>query len=197
MSLFKKANELFNEKIWYPLFSRIYWNFSVVDTFHSDVAIIRKKKSSSDVYTEVIPKGEAKLMRCRFPNGEFISYLAKKYKLKSILSLEDDYDKDIDTICAKFNINHIKSLDHVSAKTIFQDKKDLDLYLKIINDISNYPMVIRCRAGADRTGVACALYRIEKQNWNNLRAFLEMLTFFHAFFKFPWCRKFIMNYEKE
>jgi len=196
MSTFKKVNRWLNLKIIYPLFSRIYWNFSVVAKFNAPAALMRQGKDSSEAHTDLFMGNDAKLLRSRFPNGEFIEYLARKYRLKSILSLEDDYDKDMDIICAKYKINHIKSLNHISAKTIFQDEKDLKKYLKLIHNANNFPMLIRCRAGADRTGVACALYRIEKQRWKNFLAWLEMLTFFHVPFKFKWASKFVLNYKK-
>jgi len=196
MSLFKTANNWINHKIVYPYLARIYWNFGIVDKYKSDMQLSYPYKDGSKVKKVLVKKGMPKLMRCRLPNGEFIKFLAEKYKLRTILSLEDDYDKDMDVWCKKYGIIHDTSLDHVSAKTIFQDTKDLKSYLKIMNTENIYPMLIRCRAGADRTGTACAIYRIEKQGWSNLGAWLEMLTFIHFPPKFPWITKFIFNYKK-
>jgi len=196
MKWFKITNNWLNHKIIYPLFSRIYWNFGIVDRYKENKTIVWHSNDNTIMNEYKFKKGDLKLMRSRLPNGEFVKYLAKTYQLRTILSLEDDYDQDMDVWCKEYGIEHITSLDHVSAKVIFQDTNDLNTYLDIISKEINFPMLIRCRAGADRTGVACALYRIEKQGWSNLMAWLEMLTFFHFPLKFKWASKFVLNYKK-
>jgi protein tyrosine/serine phosphatase len=196
MSSFKDFNIWFNQKIWYPYFSRLYWNFGIVDRYKEDTILTFPIGDGSKTKTITYKKGMPRLMRSRLPNGEFIRFLAEKYQLRVILSLEDDYDTDMNVWCTKYNIIHNTELDYVSATSVFKDKKDLYKYISIINNRMNFPMLIRCRAGADRTGAACAIYRIEKQGWSNWKAWLEMLTYFHLPFIFPWPTKFILSYKK-
>lgn len=46
-------------------------------------------------------------------------------------------------------------------------------YLRILDDESNYPVLIHCTHGVGRAGVFSALYRMEYEGWTNERARLE------------------------
>ena len=172
--MWKDFNDWLNLKVIYPLFSRIYWNFGIIDKDRD---------------------GKPELLRSRLPNGLFIKYLAEKYKLKSILSLEDDYDEDMDKWCEHYGIHHITVLNHCSAKNIFQNKEDLKLYLSLVHNTELHPMLIRCRGGADRTGAAVAIWRMEEHGWRNWLAWIEMLTYFHFFWKYKDTTKLVLEYK--
>lgn len=195
--LFKAINRTINMRIIYPFLSRIRWNFGVVDRYKTDKSIVWHSKDNKCMNEYNFKKGDFKLMRSRLPNGEFIEYLAKNHQLRTILSLEDEYDIDMDKWCDEYNIEHITKLKHVSAKTIFANDVELTTYIDIISKDVNFPMLIRCRAGADRTGAACAVYRIEKQGWSNFHAWLEMFVYGHIPFKFKWASEFVLKYKKD
>ena len=169
--LWQKINDWINDNIVYRFFARVYWNFSIVD------------KSN----------GRPIVLRSRLPNGRFIRYLAEKYQLKSVLSLEDDYDEDMNKWLDEYGIRHITVLNHCSAKTIFEDADDFKLYWQLVNNEELQPMLIRCRGGADRTGAAVAAYRVLSQHWPKWKAWFEMLTFFHNPIKYKQPSRFLFG----
>jgi tyrosine-protein phosphatase SIW14 len=53
-------------------------------------------------------------------------------------------------------------------------EKSVRMFLDIMKDTSNYPVLIHCFAGVHRTGAYCAIYRMEFEHWSNARAMREM-----------------------
>jgi tyrosine-protein phosphatase SIW14 len=53
-------------------------------------------------------------------------------------------------------------------------RANLDAFLKATEDAADRPMLIHCFAGLHRTGVYCAVYRMERQGWSNADAIAEM-----------------------
>jgi protein tyrosine/serine phosphatase len=51
---------------------------------------------------------------------------------------------------------------------------DVARFLKIVTDKGRTPVFVHCRAGADRTGTLCAIYRIVVQGWTKQEAIDEM-----------------------
>lgn len=47
-------------------------------------------------------------------------------------------------------------------------------FLKLVTDAKKQPVLVHCRAGADRTGVMCAVYRVVVQGWSKPEAIREM-----------------------
>ncbi len=47
-------------------------------------------------------------------------------------------------------------------------------FLKLVTDKARTPAFVHCKAGADRTGAMCALYRIAVQGWTKDEAIREM-----------------------
>lgn len=50
-------------------------------------------------------------------------------------------------------------------------------FMRIVDDPRNRPVLVHCAAGLHRTGLLCALYRVERQGWPPQRAREEMLSF--------------------
>jgi protein tyrosine phosphatase (PTP) superfamily phosphohydrolase (DUF442 family) len=50
----------------------------------------------------------------------------------------------------------------------------IEKFLEVMDDPANHPVLIHCRAGLHRTGVLCAVYRMEYQGWTQLAAMNEM-----------------------
>jgi protein tyrosine/serine phosphatase len=46
-------------------------------------------------------------------------------------------------------------------------QENLDIFFKIMDDESNYPVLIHCYHGVGRAEMYSALYRIEYENWSN------------------------------
>ena len=50
----------------------------------------------------------------------------------------------------------------------------VDEYLKLLDDESNYPILLHCKAGLHRTGRLTAIYRMEYQGWSPGEALREL-----------------------
>jgi protein tyrosine phosphatase (PTP) superfamily phosphohydrolase (DUF442 family) len=63
--------------------------------------------------------------------------------------------------------------------------------LKVIGDHHNWPVLVHCQHGADRTGTTVAMYRMVYQGWTNAEAMAELPRFgFHSiWFDITWYLK--------
>jgi protein tyrosine/serine phosphatase len=48
------------------------------------------------------------------------------------------------------------------------------VFLSVMDDPANHPVLIHCYAGIHRTGAFCAVYRMEFDHWTNAEAVAEM-----------------------
>lgn len=53
-------------------------------------------------------------------------------------------------------------------------RANLDAFLEMADDPDSGPLLIHCFAGLHRTGVYCAVYRMERDGWTNAEAIAEM-----------------------
>jgi protein tyrosine/serine phosphatase len=53
------------------------------------------------------------------------------------------------------------------------DNNKVAAVLAIFNDSSSGPVFVHCKRGADRTGMAVAVYRISNDHWDNEKALRE------------------------
>ena len=124
-------------------------------------------------------------MRSSFPSGHFIKHLRDEYKLKTLISLEDDLDNDIPKEIAK-GLNHITKWNDWSAKRGITKETLIEVKDYMISRLKyDAPVLVRCRAGADRTGLFCAIYRVVMNGWCICRAKAETLKYLHFPPKYP------------
>ena len=55
-----------------------------------------------------------------------------------------------------------------------EGRANLDAFLRAADDPYAGPLLIHCFAGLHRTGVFCAVYRMERDGWTNAEAIAEM-----------------------
>jgi protein tyrosine/serine phosphatase len=91
-------------------------------------------------------------------------------------------------ILKDFKVKHVNI--EMSAARL-PHRADLLKLLRTFDD-AEYPILIHCWAGADRTGEASAIYAMDRMNWPSSQA-LRMLTprFLHFEIKYPAKRYFI------
>jgi tyrosine-protein phosphatase SIW14 len=70
---------------------------------------------------------------------------------------------------------------------------NLDAFLGVTDDPSLGPTLVHCFAGLHRTGVFCAVYRMERQGWSNADAIAEMYAVGY-FQEDPTALDFLQNY---
>jgi len=116
------------------------------------------------------------------PPSELVDYLIPN-KIKTVVNLLDPgvqdrlnpakqeqidaEDKAINEINNKYKTN-IKHVSIPSGQT--PTKKTLEAFYKVIDDPKNYPLHIHCYHGTGRAVIYSAIYRMEKENWNNKKA---------------------------
>ena len=60
----------------------------------------------------------------------------------------------------------------------------LDSFFLAVTDTTQLPVFFHCKRGADRTGMFCALYRIQVDHWTHEEAVAEMQAFgYNDFFR--------------
>lgn len=94
----------------------------------------------------------------------------KKLGIKTIVNLRGSNADEKMIAGAGFNYFHIP------ISSIFPRKKKFARFLEIVSDPANCPVFVHCRRGADRTGTAVALYRINIQKWEKEEAINEMVN---------------------
>ncbi len=55
------------------------------------------------------------------------------------------------------------------------DTKTVDRWLEIVRDKDNWPILVHCKQGVDRTGLLAAVYRIKVQGWAPEKALAEAI----------------------
>jgi protein tyrosine/serine phosphatase len=54
---------------------------------------------------------------------------------------------------------------------------EVERFLAVLADPQNYPILVHCRSGVDRTGYMLAMYRMSAQGWSKEQALAEMRRF--------------------
>lgn len=62
----------------------------------------------------------------------------------------------------------------------------INLALSRLSDPSNYPILVHCEKGSDRTGVVIASYHIKHDGWSIEKAKSDMYAFGHSHWLFWW-----------
>ncbi len=132
------------------------------------------------------------LYRSADPGPDELAAL-KSLGIKSILSFRSWTDEKGEVESCGLNAFRIPlEADIFGSKPPTEDQIRYFFYL--IRDQKHQPVLFHCQHGADRTGVMCALYRVEVDGWSPEEAIEEMQYFgFHD----NWIdlMKFIKNYK--
>ena len=100
---------------------------------------------------------------------------------RTVVSLRPvrDADSNPDTweeeVCAAAGVRHVRA----NPRGVGDDGLDrmVEGFLAVMDDPANHPVLVHCLAGRDRTGTACAVYRMEFDRWTAERAVAEMGEF--------------------
>ena len=122
------------------------------------------------------------LYRSGQPSEEQLDRWIREFGLKSIISLRHTLPLYEQNLARKHGVK----LHHLtfSAKTGLGDRKWQRIREILVNE-DNYPLLVHCRSGADRTGQVIALYRIELQGWPLDKALREMYLHYHLPAQYP------------
>lgn len=110
------------------------------------------------------------------PTPEQLASVIKQYGIRTIVNLRQPggtgYVDDAPT--AQEYGARVVSLPISSVEPLSDDH--LATLRRTYEDPRNYPILVHCEHGVARTGVAVALWRIERQGWAPARAVEEMLA---------------------
>jgi tyrosine-protein phosphatase SIW14 len=70
----------------------------------------------------------------------------------------------------------------------------VDEFLKVLDDESNYPILLHCKAGLHRTGRLTAIYRMEYQGWSAGEALRELRANGYGFMAASEADEFIIQF---
>ena len=107
-------------------------------------------------------------------------------------------DEAINDINKKHNLN-IKHINIASGQV--PTKQTLNKFYKVLDDQSNYPVLIHCYHGTGRAQIYSAIYRIEYENWSNAdaraktRVIVEGFGYRSSFSDGKVKGDFLMNYK--
>ena len=153
--------------------NRAFIGVAVVAVIIAGVAIERRVRIPKRL--AVVEAGV--LLRSAQPSTRQIGYLRDEYGVKSILIVRTGKSDRVPD-----EMEHARSLGleviHIpieSREPIPPDQ--IRAFFDCVDDPDNQPVLIHCSAGRHRTGLLCALYRIERQGWTVERAKEEMLSF--------------------
>jgi protein tyrosine/serine phosphatase len=102
------------------------------------------------------------------------SALKSRYKLRTILNIEDDKG------AIKAEIAHARELGIEVISIPLNGNKNppeasMDRVEAIMADRSKYPLYVHCKHGRDRTGMAFGIFRVNQQGWSQEAAYEEMI----------------------
>ena len=73
--------------------------------------------------------------------------------------------------------------------------KVADLFLEIMNDPKNLPVLVHCSRGKERSGIMSAIYLIEKEGWSRKDALAETFRLGLTEGRMPLAEAFLLEYD--
>ncbi len=117
------------------------------------------------------------LYRSGQPKPGEIGHLVNSIGLRTLIIAREDRSENVQNELA-FARRHGLNIVHlplVSRTPISGDQ--IERFFQVVDDPHYQPALVHCSAGRHRTGLLCALYRIERQGWTREEAVSEMLSF--------------------
>jgi protein tyrosine/serine phosphatase len=117
-----------------------------------------------------------RLYRSGQPTAAQLAAVIKEYGIRTVLNLRNPAEPDYvdDAPAARPYGVRVVSLPITSTWAISDEH--LSELRKVYGDPRGYPILVHCEAGRARTGVAVALWRIERQGWDPAAAVDDMIA---------------------
>lgn len=107
------------------------------------------------------------LYRAGQPTPEGFAIL-KRRGFKTVINLRAENDEE--TVVKKLGMKYV----HIPLSGWHGVPDEaIQTFFPVLKDAENYPVIIHCKRGADRTGVMVGFYRIAFQGWSADRAYKE------------------------
>ena len=120
----------------------------------------------------------------------------KRYGVKTVIDLRNDRLDESEGWANEAGLQYF----HIplSTKKPATDR-EIEQYLKLVNDPNNWPIYVHCKGGRHRTGEMTAIYRMTNQNWTADQAYKEMQSYdFEDSLWYPRVlKKFVYSFYEE
>jgi protein-tyrosine phosphatase len=123
---------------------------------------------------------EKKVYKSALIKPDKLSKYLKEYKIKTVIDLLDAGVQDRlnpakqkhidaeDQAIKQYNKEYKNNVKHINIPSgQVPTKKTLTAFYEILDDKTNYPVLIHCYHGTGRAAIYSAIYRIEYENWKN------------------------------
>ena len=107
------------------------------------------------------------------PRAEHYAEL-KRMGIKTVIDLRKDSKREAPEWARAAGLTYI-NLPLKASKPATEEQTEV--FLKLVNDPSNWPVYVHCKGGRHRTGALTAVYRITNDGWTADQAFDEMLKY--------------------
>ncbi|RLA74666.1 MAG: protein phosphatase [Epsilonproteobacteria bacterium] len=109
-----------------------------------------------------------KVYKSRAIDADDIGSYIDKYNIKTVIDLRDTQNQKTNREAEKKAIDAIDGTRYINIKSPqTPTKENLKEFYEVMDDKSNYPVLIHCYHGLGRTMLYSALYRIEYENMSN------------------------------
>jgi protein tyrosine phosphatase (PTP) superfamily phosphohydrolase (DUF442 family) len=99
-------------------------------------------------------------------------------------------------LCAQLGVKYLLLTPDVIPPGLAPDAIPpvVEQFLSILDDQSNYPVLIHCKAGLHRTGRLTAIYRMEYMGWSQGEALREMRANGYGYFMTSTADEFVIQF---
>jgi tyrosine-protein phosphatase SIW14 len=113
----------------------------------------------------------------------------ERYGIRTIINVQDEFpDPDLSVsfwsrgtvkeseLCDRLRVRYVHLSPTLISRRLIPAQRPpaIDEMLALLDDESNYPVLIHCHAGLHRTGILTAVYRMEYEGWSQEEAYREM-----------------------
>ena len=137
---------------------------------------------------------EGVLYRSGQPRGLGLAWV-KHSGIRTLINLREPYSNgtpEEEIFAAQNRLNFY----NFSIGSSYEDiEQTVGRFLTIVDDTSNWPILVHCSRGKERSGVLSAIFRIEYDRWSNEQALQETYRLGLEEGKMPIPENFIKNYR--
>lgn len=124
-----------------------------------------------------VPLEEGRLYSSAMPNTAFLNWLVREKGVRVLVSLRGPLPPEIRALAAR---EKLAIYTFAWSATRVPPEEELRAVFTLMKNASGeYPVLVFCKAGVDRTGYARAYYRYYAQGWSARDALREFSGLFH------------------
>ncbi len=180
--------------------------FLVVLVLGPPAALYRYQYVHAKRFREVVP---GKLYRSGQMTADGFREIIDRYHIKTVINLQHEEPDPFlanhwlgkgkireSDLCRDLGVRYV-----LITPDLLPPNNKLDVlppaveeYLKVMDDESNYPVLLHCKAGLHRTGRLTAIYRMEYQGWSEGEALRELRANGYGFIAASEADEFIIQF---